>query len=92
MTEPPPTPKRFGLLGVAAAACVACCAGPLLALLGGLSIAGLASTAWLGGLGFVVATIACAGFIAVRRHRGACGQTDGSSVMVAAPTRKTATR
>jgi hypothetical protein len=26
------------------AACVACCAGPILAILGGLSLAGLAST------------------------------------------------
>ena len=91
MTEPP-TRNSFGLLGVAAAACVACCAGPLLAFLGGLSIAGLASTTFIGGLGFVIAIVAAAGFIGVRRHRRACGPTDGSSVTVDAPARKTVTR
>lgn len=87
-----PTRGSFGLLGVAAAACVACCAGPLLALLGGLSIAGLASTTLIGSLGFVIAAAAGAGFIAVRRRRRPCSPADTSAVLVDTPTRKTPTR
>ncbi len=37
---------RFSVLGLGVAACAACCAGPILAFLGGLGVAGLAST-WL---------------------------------------------
>src|SRR5436190_1383435 len=32
------------MLGIGAAACAACCVGPILALLGGLSLAGFAAT------------------------------------------------
>ena len=48
--------RRDGLsiVGLGAAACVACCAGPLLAFLGGLTIAGTVSTVFVGGGGPVV--------------------------------------
>lgn len=63
--------SRRGLLGVAAAACVACCAGPFLAAAGGIAVLGAA-----GSVAFGVSAIAVAGFaiavltMARRRHRG----------------------
>ncbi len=77
--------NRFGVLSIAVAACVACCTGPLIALLGGLSLAGPASTMLVGGVGVVVAVLAG---IAVRRLRTACDDEDGDSVPVAEPTRR----
>lgn len=63
------TPKdSFGILGVGAAACVACCAGPILTFLGGFSVAGIASTWLIGGTGFVITAVAAA-FVVVRRRR-----------------------
>ena len=60
----------FGLLGVAAAACVACCAGPVLALLGGLGLAGLGTSLFVGAAGLLVAVLALvtAIVVAVRRR------------------------
>lgn len=64
----------FGVVGVGVAACVACCAGPLLAFLGGATIAGLAGTLFVGITGVVVAVVAAVAFVAVRRRqqRSAC--------------------
>jgi mercuric ion transport protein len=59
----------FSLLGVGAVACVACCAGPILAVLGGLSVAGLASTVFIGGAGLVIAFAALAAYVLVRRRQ-----------------------
>ena len=50
--------SRFGMLGIGVAACVACCAGPILAFLGGLSVVGLANTPVLGGASVVIAIVA----------------------------------
>lgn len=76
-----PAKQSFGILGFGAAACIACCIGPILAFLGGLSIAGMASTVALGGAGFVIAGVAAAAFIVVRQHRQrtACaGSSEGA--------------
>lgn len=64
----------LGIVGFGAAACVACCAGPILAFLGGLSIAGLASTWLIGAGGMIVAVLAATAFFVVRhrRRRTAC--------------------
>jgi mercuric ion transport protein len=80
----------LGLVGFGAAACVACCAGPILAFLGGVSIAGLASTAFLGAVGLVVAAAAITAFALVRRGRGSCEMPAGDPVLVAAPGRRPA--
>ena len=74
MTESSEKRSPFGLVGFSVAACVACCAGPLLAFLGGATIAGLAGTVFVGMAGVVVAVIAAAAFVAVRRRqqRSAC--------------------
>ena len=84
--------RRDGLsiLGVGAAACVACCAGPLLAFLGGLGIAGLASTLLIGSLGLVVVAAAVVGFLVARRRRTTtCEAPPQAPVGVAAPSRRT---
>jgi hypothetical protein len=61
---------RFNLIGFGAAACVACCIGPALALLGSLSVAGLVSTLVIGGAGLIVTAAAgTAAYIIVRRRR-----------------------
>lgn len=60
--------SRRDMLGFAAAACVACCAGPFLATIGGISLLGLSGT-----LAFGVASLAVAGVVIaavlVLRHR-----------------------
>jgi len=82
--------NRFGMLGIAVAACVACCAGPILALLGGLSLAGLASTVVVGTAGIVIAVVAGIALVAVRRRRTAWNDNADDSIPVAAPTRRAA--
>ena len=84
-------PKKDGLsiLGFGAAACVACCAGPILAFFGGLGIAGLASTLLIGSVGLVIVAAAVAGFLVTRRRRQAgCEIPASEPVAVAAPSRR----
>lgn len=82
--------QGFSIVGIGAAACVACCAGPILALLGGMSLAGLASTLVIGTAGVVIAVTALAGILGVRRRRvtAACQTTSPDPVAVATPSRK----
>jgi hypothetical protein len=76
----------IGVVGIAVAACVAC-SQPILALLGGLSLAGLASTLVVGSAGVVIAVVAGMAFVSVRRRQTTCDHNAGDSVPVAAPTR-----
>jgi hypothetical protein len=62
---------RRELIAVGAAACVACCAAPLLSLLGALTVAGLVSSLVLGGIGLAVAAAASLAWVLVRRRRSA---------------------
>ncbi len=79
----------LSIVGIGAAACVACCAGPILAFFGGLGIAGLASTLLIDSLGLVVVAGAVVGFVVTRRRRrSACAAVP---VDVAAPTREVTT-
>jgi hypothetical protein len=68
-----------GIVGFGAAACVACCAGPILAFLGGISILGFASTTVIGVAGVILGLAALVAFLMVRRRRAtaACGAADG---------------
>jgi hypothetical protein len=77
----------LSILGVGTAACVACCAGPILAILGGLSLAGLASTLLIGTTGLVAAA-ALAPLLVTRRRRNNCPVSDDSPTPVDAPTRR----
>jgi mercuric ion transport protein len=88
--------KRDGLriLGLGAAVCAACCAGPILAVLGGLSLAGIVSTVFIGVAGLVIAAVAAAGLIVVRRRRaaGSSASTAAEPVPVAPATSKLTVR
>lgn|GEM_PF-1244343 len=79
------------LIGLGAAACVACCAGPILAFLGGLGIAGLASTLLIGAIGLLITVAAVAAVVVVRRRRSACEVPVDGPVAVAIPTRRAPT-
>jgi hypothetical protein len=85
-------PKSKGglkLLGLGALACLGCCAGPVLAFLGALSVGGLASAAFIGGTGVFVAGAAAVAYFVVRKRRTlACTVTFAESVAMADPTRK----
>ncbi len=68
-----------GVLGLGVAACAACCAGPILAFLGGVSIVGFASTTVIGIAGVVVGLTALVAFLTIRRRRTAasCSVPEG---------------
>ena len=89
MSGPSARREGFGLLGIGAVACLACCAGPILALLGGISLAGLLSTAVIGTVGLVVAGAAAVAFLLVRRRRqAACAADAAEPVPLPTPTRR----
>ena len=74
---------------VALGACAVCCAGPVLAVLGGLSIASLAGAVWIPALA-VVAVIALVGMVWVLRKRRRATSTEPVDLgmpAVSAPTR-----
>ena len=75
----------LGIIGFGAAACVACCAGPILAFLGGISVAGIASTWFIGIGGLLIAAVALAGFFVLRggRRHSACTTSPAATVPVA---------
>jgi hypothetical protein len=85
-----PRRRLTPVLALGAAACAACCAGPILAFLGGLALAGLASTFVIGVAGLVVAGLALAAFVIVRQRRAdaACPTARAAPVPVASPSRK----
>lgn len=73
-----PKAKRFrrkrsketgGMLAMAGIACVACCIGPIMAFLGGVTILGAASTTVIGVAGLVIAAMAMAAAAVVLRRR-----------------------
>ena len=80
------TTDGFSILGIGAAG-LACCAGPILAFLGGVGIAGLASTVLIGASGLIVTAAAVAAFIAMRRRRVTCAAPDEGPVPVTISTR-----
>lgn len=71
--------SRRGMLGFAATACVACCAGPFLAAIGGISLIAL-----VGMLTFGVASLAVVGVVIaavlVLRHRSRRSASGGVPV------------
>lgn len=81
------TRHRNGLsvFGLGAAACVACCAGPLLAFLGGITIAGTVGTVFVGTAGLLVATVGAAAFAIVRRRSVRCTPEPVGPVAVSMP-------
>ena len=61
------TRQGFGVLGVGAAACAACCAPPLIAFLAAASIGTLIGVALFGAIGLTVLVVAA--FAYMRRRR-----------------------
>lgn len=59
----------FGVLGLGAAACVACCAGPILGLLAATGIASVLGAAVFGVVGLVAVLVAAAVLLSRRRRR-----------------------
>ena len=57
------------IVGFAALACVACCIGPILGLLGTVAALGVVSAPFIGVAGFAIATAAIGALIVVRRRR-----------------------
>jgi mercuric ion transport protein len=91
MSSAPSQQGGLGIVGLGAAACIACCAGPVLAVLGGVSLAGLASTVFLGAGGLLVAAVGAIGYALARRRRGAaCALPAATStpVLLAVPRRR----
>lgn len=68
MTDNSEKRSPLRVLGFGVAACAACCAGPLLAFLGGATIAGLVGTMFVGVAGVVVSLLAAVAFVIVRRR------------------------
>lgn len=64
------------ILGVGAAACVACCAGPILALLGAIGLGTVLGVLLFGAAGLTVAAIGAVILIPRRRRRQACEISD----------------
>ena len=85
-----PTPKAgLGVLGVGAAACAACCAGPILGFVAATGIASALGAVAFGVVG-LVAVLAVAGVLLRRRRRkaGRCAPAAGA-VPLDAPALKT---
>jgi hypothetical protein len=79
--------ENAGILGLGAAACVACCAGPILAFLGGLAALSLGAAVLVGSVGLFVVGAATAAFVVWRRTRRSSCVAPGP-VPVVAPTRR----
>lgn len=84
------TPKAgLGVLGVGAAACVACCAGPILGFLAAAGVASVLGAAAFGVAGLLVVLAIAAVLWPRRRHRARqCGNAAGP-VPLDAPQLKT---
>jgi hypothetical protein len=78
----------FGVLGIGAAACLACCAGSILAVFGGVGIAALASTVAIGAAGLLITVAAVAAIVVVRRRRTTCVVPDEGPVAVTISNRR----
>jgi hypothetical protein len=77
-----------GILGLGAAACVACCAGPIIAFVGGIAAVGAIGTMFVGLSALLVAAIAIAVVLVVRRRRPAACTTSSTPVAVEGPIRR----
>lgn len=67
--EPPNTKAGLGVLGASAAACAACCAGPILGFLAATGIASVLGAVVFGAIGLVVVLAVAAVIYQRRRHK-----------------------
>ncbi len=73
------------IIGVGAAACVACCAGPIIGFLAAIGIGTAAGFALFGTISLVVGALALAVVIPRRRRRAATCNTTQATVAVEMP-------
>ncbi|MFF7976609.1 hypothetical protein [Streptomyces sp. NPDC007905] len=90
MTASSPRPSRpWGTLGAGAAAlaaCAVCCAGPILAVLGGIGVTSAIGALWMPALA-VLALVAGLGVLVVRRRRRTAScRTAGAQADLGMPT------
>lgn len=69
MSATSPTHATKAVVGIGAGACVACCIGPIVALLGALAALGVVATFLLGAAGLLIAAASLVALVAVRRRR-----------------------
>jgi hypothetical protein len=75
-------------VGVGVAACAVCCAGPIVAILGTIGLAGLGSTSVIGWIGLLGVAPTIVAYIVLRRRQASCAVA-ATTVSVATPTRRT---
>jgi hypothetical protein len=76
------TRQNAGLLGVGAAACVACCAGPLIGFLAAASVATLTTVAVFGVAGLAVPVLAVLAYLRRRRAAPDSGAAEAVPVVL----------
>lgn len=81
------TKKPFGILGIGAAACVACCAGPIIAFIAATGLLTITGVAVFGTVGLLIAIPGMALIGRRRRHPQSCAPLD-EPVTVATPVRR----
>ena len=77
------------IIGLAAAACVACCIGPIIGVLGAVAAAGILSTFWIGLFGVAIAAGAITATAVVRRRRNRCVTTEIRTPVMLGPKPRT---
>ena len=77
------------IVGVGAAACVACCAGPIIGFLAAIGIGTAAGFALFGTISLVIGALAVAFVVRRRRRRAATCSTTPTTVAVEMPTVRT---
>ncbi|HLM65573.1 MAG TPA: hypothetical protein VK306_14850 [Acidimicrobiales bacterium] len=87
-----PVKTGAGALGVGAAACLACCAGPILGALSAIGIASAAGYLIAGSVAVLVGIVAAVLVVLRRRRRhDACATQAGTVALVATPRLETRT-
>jgi hypothetical protein len=90
MNQPTPRPRPWPTIAGGAAAlgaCALCCAGPILAFLGGLSVVSLAGALWIPALAILaVAALAAAVWLLRRRNAGSCRTENAGPIDLGIPT------
>ena len=78
-------------VGLAAAACVACCAGPIIGFLGAIGLGTVLGVFVFGAAGLAVAGVGGLWWLRRRRRQQVCAVAATAPVPVAAPTVRTRT-
>ena len=78
-------------VGIAAAACVACCAGPIIGLLGAIGLGTVLGVFVFGAAGLAVAGVGVLWWLRRRRRQQSCVPAATTPVPVAAPKVRTRT-